>query len=640
MSKKRLSTTLKKEEEERLLGRITQEEKLDLGLRRSQIINRLKKLTNQQLKDLSESKNQGSGKTKQRNLEIMTDYFYNDIEAWQEFKRDYPTREELREVKEKEREEKEVYRKPERKESTQKLEEINNMSREEKYNFVKKNTYINAETDDEPPAEQIGSKKEVWTGEKKYYKTKDMDGANVYRTRRLLRRRQDNSIVDFVNENRELKEIDQQINKEEEKKAEIEKRFGKFKPLEGEELKKFRGERDYIKDDEYGPFVAPGQESRLTPEGKQEVINFLDEEAEAKARDAPPSQARLIQESKTYGKNLGEFINDDVEETSDLLNTNQNIMGVNEMKTRDKQQDKFNEEKYSVERINRKYDNTPTIIEQIESKYDNTYPTQNEINDIKEIKNDFNNPIYNSSMVDNSNYQESRENLMDRITDLMISNDFIDIGYIREIENLDNNELQDLYNNLLDVEPQEENKTVSNPIARNIARNIANPESESVMRRLSNIANSSRAQAVAQAGISGYQRGGIRGGIREAGANIGGQIGERYGGQIGGQIGQMGVRDILGRIMGEGDGDDEKERKANEAEDLINQINKINDELEQLKEPRKYPEMREIQPINFPTAYEQRSNVKLVQNSITKFLNDVNLYGGTDYEQSNNLLEV
>ena len=77
-----------------------------------------------------------------------------------------------------------------------------------------------------------------------------------------------------------------------------------------------------------------------------------------------------------------------------------------------------------------------------------------------------------------------------------------------------------------------------------------------------------------------------------------------------------------------------------ESEQLVQQINKINEHLERLDEPTKYPEMRKIQRVSFPDEKinDNRNNVKLVQNAITQFINDKNLYGESTYEESNDIL--
>jgi hypothetical protein len=76
------------------------------------------------------------------------------------------------------------------------------------------------------------------------------------------------------------------------------------------------------------------------------------------------------------------------------------------------------------------------------------------------------------------------------------------------------------------------------------------------------------------------------------------------------------------------DGDD-----RGEGDDIKRQIDNINQELGAIKDPLKYPEFKEKEIYRFPGPGEQKKGVQLVQNSITEYLNDVNLYGGGyDYE--------
>ena len=101
--------TLSKEEEERLLGRITEEPELKVdpvfgsSLQKRKIRERLDKLSKKKLQKLAEDRNQGSAKDKQRNLDIMVDYFYNAPQEWEEWRTTNlgMTKEEQREEKKK-----------------------------------------------------------------------------------------------------------------------------------------------------------------------------------------------------------------------------------------------------------------------------------------------------------------------------------------------------------------------------------------------------------------------------------------------------------------------------------------------------------------------------------------------------------
>ena len=129
--------------------------------------------------------------------------------------------------------------------------------------------------------------------------------------------------------------------------------------------------------------------------------------------------------------------------------------------------------------------------------------------------------------------------------------------------------------------------------------------------------------------VAGGLEGGVRGGVA---AGIAGQLG----GGLVGQMTQLGaqeaITDILGRLRGlvsgeDGDGDNGDEIKR--------QIDNINQELGQIiKDPLKYPEMKETEGYyRFPGPGEQKKGIQLVQNSVTEYLNDVNLFGnGYEYE--------
>jgi hypothetical protein len=89
--------------------------------------------------------------------------------------------------------------------------------------------------------------------------------------------------------------------KQEEQQREIERKFGKFKPLEGEELKKFRGEREYI------------------PRPRRIIEEELDMKHDTKAEDKP------------Y---VNELMYGEVEKIPNIDDLNQNIVGVNEQVAR------------------------------------------------------------------------------------------------------------------------------------------------------------------------------------------------------------------------------------------------------------------------------------------------------------------
>jgi hypothetical protein len=73
---------------------------------------------------------------------------------------------------------------------------------------------------------------------------------------------------------------------------------------------------------------------------------------------------------------------------------------------------------------------------------------------------------------------------------------------------------------------------------------------------------------------------------------------------------------------------------------LIDEINNINLRLEDLSRGKRmaYPEKQDIKkPYRFPRPNENYSAVPLVQNAMTNYLNDLNLYGSTDYVNYNEI---
>jgi hypothetical protein len=125
--------------------------------------------------------------------------------------------------------------------------------------------------------------------------------------------------------------------------------------------------------------------------------------------------------------------------------------------------------------------------------------------------------------------------------------------------------------------------------------------------------------------IEGGLEGGLRGGVA---AGIAGQLGGGLAGQLAQMGAQEGISDILGRLRGlvSGDGDDDD--GGDGADEIKRQIDNINQELGAIKDPLKYPEFKEKEVFRFPGPAEQKKSVQLVQNSVTEYLNDVNLYGG------------
>jgi hypothetical protein len=170
-------------------------------------------------------------------------------------------------------------------------------------------------------------------------------------------------------------------------------------------------------------------------------------------------------------------------------------------------------------------------------------------------------------------------------------------------------------------------------------------EESQLGQRLGQIGAGAQAGAIAgarqgmQGGLRGAMEGGLEGGVRGGvAAGIAGQLGGGFLGQLAQMGAQEGISDILGRIrrMG-GDGpdgkvDDDGDDRG-EGDDIKRQIDNINQELGQITDPLKYPEFKEKEIYRFPGPGEQKKGVQLVQNSITEYLNDVNLYGGGyDYE--------
>jgi hypothetical protein len=102
-----------------------------------------------------------------------------------------------------------------------------------------------------------------------------------------------------------------------------------------------------------------------------------------------------------------------------------------------------------------------------------------------------------------------------------------------------------------------------------------------------------------------------------------------------------GVSDIFGRVKdepddggppddrGPPDGGIQKDQRSL----LVDEINNINLKLEDLARGKslKYPEMRDVkQPYRFPGPSENYNAVPLVQNAVTNYMNDLNLYGSSD----------
>jgi hypothetical protein len=100
-------------------------------------------------------------------------------------------------------------------------------------------------------------------------------------------------------------------------------------------------------------------------------------------------------------------------------------------------------------------------------------------------------------------------------------------------------------------------------------------------------------------------------------------------------------QDILGNVQGENENVDQPASVS-----IADQVNNINKRLEELStgsldrsSSMKYPESRKIRKYRFPKANENYSAVPLVQNAVSSYLNDVNLYGDVDggYEENNEI---
>ena len=391
---------------------------------------------------------------------------------------------------------------------------------------------------------------------------------------------------------------------------------------------------------------------------------------ESKYGVPPPNQRPLV----------NELMNDEVETVPDLINVNQNQTGINESTTRQREQDITSQESqlgFAHEQDKKRWEEQKRSmderIEQMTRDIDG--PLQA---DLSRIRNR-NNPITSSSMPDNSNYrnrtEDKRSVLLDYAQELQFSDD-----KLKELSEMNEQRIDEVYNDYLntiqdqsddgdtgyytDVDEDQMNREYLETFAletpglipsheeqlgqrirtlkgRSSGRGLLAPLHESQLgQRFGQIGTGAQAGAIAGArqgmrgglrrAIEGGLEGGLRGGVA---AGIAGQLGGGLAGQLAQMGAQEGISDILGRlrglVSGGGDGDD----GGDGADEIKRQIDNINQELGAIKDPLKYPEFKEKEMYRFPGPGEQKKSVQLVQNSVTEYLNDVNLYGaGYEYE--------
>ncbi len=369
---------------------------------------------------------------------------------------------------------------------------------------------------------------------------------------------------------------------------------------------------------------------------------------------------------------INELLNSEVETVPDVININQNQIGINERTTRQIQQDKrFEEDElgYSYQRTRRNFEKKRA---KFRKEFDEPY------NEYIDEQKKLNNPSSSSSNPDNSNYEnntDDKRNIMIEYARELELND----NQIQEITNMKPSRIDEIYDEYLDdkeigytgdddfteddahreyvdrfatitEDPQRPSheQQLSNRVSaykrgrsgRGLLSGLADSElrelGHSVGQRLGQIGAGAQSGAIAGArqrmqgglreGFEGGLEGAVRGGVA---AGIAGQFGGGLAGQLAQMGGQQAITDILGRIRGlvSGDGEDDDEG-GDGGDEIKRQIDNMNQELGAIRDPLKYPEFKEKEVYRFPGPAEEKKGVQLVQNSITEYLNDVNLYGG------------
>ena len=100
---------------------------------------------------------------------------------------------------------------------------------------------------------------------------------------------------------------------------------------------------------------------------------------------------------------------------------------------------------------------------------------------------------------------------------------------------------------------------------------------------------------------------------------VGGQLIRQVGQRAGEQVINRGIEEISRRIRGK-----KPTEEITEEQLLLDQLKRINENLDR---GGSYPDEKPIQRYRFPEPYENYNAVPLVQNSVTGYLNDYNLYG-------------
>ena len=268
----------------------------------------------------------------------------------------------------------------------------------------------------------------------------------------------------------------------------------------------------------------------------------------------------------------------------------------------------------------------------------------------RQVKSNLSNPSYSSSSPDNIHYEDNRDDQIFKIMDVAESVQLDTQLVYENIKSLDLEQLTGIVDILIpDETPSQEAQLAERSQAISRSRRPSGSEESQLGQRLAQIAGGAQAGAIAGArqgigrGVGQAIRSGAEGGLRGGIASgIAGQLGGGLIGQMGNEAIQRGITDILGRLTGkygpdEPDGEDGEDGE----DDIKRQIDNINQELGQIKDPLSHPEMKETERYTFPGPGEQRKAVQLVQNSVSEYLNDQNLYGGGfDYEQNLNIFDI
>lgn len=424
--------------------------------------------------------------------------------------------------------------------------------------------------------------------------------------------------------------------KQEEQQREIEKKFGKFKPLEGEELKKFRGEREYI--------PSP----KRTTEDKEDYEEFLDFK-----HDTMP-------EEKPY---VNELMNGEVEKIPNVDDLNQNVAGINEREGRRlvfnededlfTQATRFQEDEKEKSKIDVKEDEyEPLLIPDAEAR------ASREVSNARE---------YLARRYGERKAQE-RANLFPelqeesrRLLSNAIENKMQELGMNvpDEIKTMASETLSGLLKDakigvsLEDIEGMIQQAGVPvSEIAQQLPSAIASrlPELKSVIGQIApripegmkNNISAGLGLATDAYGVYDRLPEGMKKKIKEAGgtakdiaiSKIKGSFVREEKEEKEGKEGEPRRIGLFGEPEEDEDEMPEQRRAIPEGEErdpqdlLLEQINNINARLGGLGEGKlAYPEERKTKAYRFPKPNENYDAVQLIQNSTTGFLNELNLYG-------------